>query len=448
MSRVAGWLSLLFLFVAIPLQAQETNRIPSEGIQQLEESATEDPPRDLRERHLTPELLESELGRRALDRYRELREAGELDPRIRLMEATEGDEEQFYVRNVEESESGDPTYDLLDFRLARVGTGLDTGGRVEIWVQVEELAPDRVSDEVLDDILRGLVEETSSASLDSGRGAVEIIRDLFGEQPKVDGTGTLKIMIADIQDGWTEEGDEPFIAGFFDPFHLSDEFEESNQADMLFINSRPGIYRPDTGQVGTALNTMAHELQHLIHATYGELSVFQNEGQSELAELLTGFPARSMSYLNSASEVSGDVGGLQRWFYRFRTQQRSAVLYDYQRAQLIHAWLEEQVGPEAAGSLTRTDQTLDDAYEEVLEGSGVDLPDLLNRFYLAAYGVNPDGSSAPPFTRPQLSQVSVYTPGVVYDAVIWSPENALERKFPAMVRVCFSKLKSYATPIF
>ncbi|MEX1212493.1 MAG: T9SS type A sorting domain-containing protein [Balneolaceae bacterium] len=420
MSRMAGWLSLLLLFGAMPIQAQVLERVPREDVREFVESDTQDPPLDLRERHLTLELLESELGRWALERYRTLREAGELDPRIRLMEATEGDEEQFYVRNVEESQSGDPVYDLLDFRLVRVGSGLDTGGRVEIWVQREELHPDRVSEDILDEILQGLVDETSTASLDSGRGAVEIIRDLFGEQPMADGTGTLKILIADIQDGWTEEGDEPFIAGFFDAVHLlpPSQFEESNQADMLFINSRPGIYRPSTGQVGTSLHTMAHELQHLIHATYGALSVFQNEGQSELAELLTGFPARSMSFLNSASEVRGDVGGLQRWFYRFRTQQRSTVLYDYQRAQLFHAWLEEQVGPEIAGSLTRSDQTLDRAYQEVLQGSGKSLPDLIHDFYVAAYGIHPDGSAGSPFTRPQLSQVNVFSPGVVYDASV------------------------------
>ncbi|MEX2573108.1 MAG: T9SS type A sorting domain-containing protein, partial [Balneolaceae bacterium] len=294
-----------------------------------------------------------------------------------------------------------------------------------LWVEVDELDENRISEGILDEIMDGLIRETPSNSVDPGRGIIEIGRDFFGSQPNVDGTGVLKILIADIQDGWDPPEQNFFTAGFFDPVNLlpREEHENSNFSDILYINSKPGIYREETGVVSTRLNTMAHEFQHLIHANYRNLTVFQNEGQSELAEILSGFNARAMNFLNSRTEVSGDIAGPDRWIYRFRSDESDVVLYDYQRAQLLHSYLEERVGPGPAASLTRSDSSVlgnpDLAYSRVLAEEGLSVPLFLTDFYIAAYESNlGDAPDRFAFSRPQLSNIRVANPGILYNAEV------------------------------
>ena len=79
--------------------------------------------------------------------------------------------------------------------------------------------------------------------------------------------------------------------------------------------------------------------QHLIHFNYGNLNVFQNEGQSEFAGLITGYDACTMHWLDEPEDVDGTVEpdtvpmGLYRW-----RRNSSDVLLDYQRAQLLHSY--------------------------------------------------------------------------------------------------------------
>lgn len=419
MTRYATLLFLMLFLFPLAVEAQELERsVPSDrrytvtaGFQQVRGEP--------REMHITPLLIGSDEGQRILEQYRELYRAGAYEGKIRLMEAQTGDTRSFKVRNIEESQSGDTVFDEVTFELARASDDLEVGGRVEVWVQEGERGPDKVSDEILDQILAGLADQTPSQSVNPGRGIVEIGRELFGEQPDVTGTGSLKILIADIEDGWDGEEQNVFTAGFFDPVNLlpASKNENSNEADILYINSVPGIYRPDTGPLANRLNTMAHEFQHLIHANYDALSLFQNEGQSELAEILTGYSARSMSFLNLPGEVRGSIGESQGWIYRFRTDSGENVLYDYQRAQLLHSYLEELVGYVEAGSLTRSENTRDAAYLEVLQRNGVTLTDFYTGFWISAYGNRRVSGESYGFSRPQLANVKVSNPGRFYYAL-------------------------------
>jgi len=413
MIRTAIRLFLASLLFPVMVQAQDLERAAPSGQSYTSPSTLQQEVQEPREFHVTPILIDSEEGREALRLYQQYRSDGYYERDIRLMEMAElEDTRTFFVRNIEESLAGSAVFDTLSFVLARIGSDLGTGGRVEVWVEEDERSPTRISEAILDQILEGLADRTPATSVDPNRGVVEIARSLFGQQPNVDGTGTLKVLIANIQDGWGQDGQTIFTAGFFDPINLlpTSQNPHSNEADIIYINSMPGIYRPGIGQMGSRLNTIAHELQHLIHARYGNLSLFQNEGQSELAEVLSGYSARAMNFLNSPGEVRGDIDGSQRWIYRFRSGSGEEVLYDYQRAQLLHSYLEELIGPEDAGSLTRSTVTRDAAYREVLNRNGISLQDFFTDFWLSAYANRRVADEPFGFSRPQLANVTYPTP--------------------------------------
>ena len=413
---VIKYLFLAILLLPAVAWGQVTDRatVDGERIPALPDFTEQEP----REFHITPDLLESEEGQRALQSFRERRQRGHLQQPTPGIQSSVGTRETFFVRNIEESNAAG-VWDEIEFELVRADTDMD----VELWVEVDELADDRINDEILDIIWEGLIEQTPSLSIAPDNGVVEIGRDLFGEQPNVDGTGILKILITDIQDGWDPPDQNVFTAGFFDPVDLNPAHDNSNQADIIYINSRPGIYRPvdeENRFVNSRLSTMAHELQHLIHANpdYQSLSLFQNEGQSEMAEILSGFGARPMSFLNSGSELSGDLASTTdgRWMYRFRRTEPNEVLYDYQRAQLLHSYMEERIGYEAAGSLTRSSTANDGAYREVLDPVNISLDEFFTDFYIAAYtNEMVQGNDAFHFSRPQLNNVMASNPGVFYN---------------------------------
>lgn len=409
----------LLLLLSSEVRSQSVERAtPHAELHEASGSMVQDRTVRLRERHVTLELIESEEGREAIERFHRLRERGYYEERTRLLEIPAiGDRREFFVRNLEESAAGNILFDELEFELVRMSSDLDTGERVEIWAVPDELGPDKVSESILDQMLEGMTDRTPANSIEPQRGVVEISRSLFGDQPGADGVGVLKVLIADLQDGWEEGGDNLFTAGFFDPVNLLPRSQSSfsNEADIIYINSLPGLYREGIGPIGPRLNTIAHELQHLIHAGYDRLSTFQNEGQSELAEILTGFSARPMNFLNSGTEMRGDVQGSQRWIYRFRREAGDVVLFDYQRAQLLHGYLEELVGPVETGSLTRSTQTRDAAYREILERNDTSWQEFLTGFYVTAYANRRQGEASG-FTRPQLANVRVANPGVFYGA--------------------------------
>lgn len=414
--RYASFVLTALLFSLICLEemyGQVTERAEvSEQIQSAPVSSEIEQPNAV-EFHYTHILLESEEGQEALKQFHERRDQRLLQPQVQPASYEIGDQEDFKVRNLEESQAGQNVFEDILFELRRME------GNVQVWVEVEELGPDRISEDVLDEIMDGLINQTPANSIEPDKGVVEIGLDLFGELPDAGETGNLKVLITDIQDGWDGEENTFFTAGFFDPVNLNPG-QNSNLADIIYINSKPGIYREDSEARNPRLNTMAHELQHLIHANYDNLTLYQNEGQSELAEVLSGFSPRGMSFLNSKSEVSGNVSGQSRWVYRFRSAQSDVVLYDYQRAQLMHIYLEERIGHEAAGSVTRAreaaSQNPDIAYSDVLDDHNITLEEFFTDFYISSYAnKNVQGNHNFGFSRPQLANIRVFNPGEVYN---------------------------------
>lgn len=379
---------------------------------------------DTGELHITDRLLAWEEGQRALEvfhRSRELREMGIQELGVMEQETTyeEGDTRNFDIIDFEGSDF-EPPYDFLQVEF----TLMVMDDNSEIWVETAELEEennnDGVTEEDVEAMRKALEEETPQRSLNPENGILENNSELFGQRPNKQGTGRVKVLLHDIRDGWTPEEGGPFITGFFNPIDLFDrgdgpnEHENSNEADILYVTNQPG-------EPIDRLNTLAHEDQHLIHAFYDResgyqgLTTFQNEGQSELSEVLNGYRARNMSYLNDPREVSGTVSD-DGWLYRWRRGQND-VIFDYQRAGLLHAYISERIGPYEAGRITRTEGTANPAYREVLEPNDVELASLLTHFHVANWVNNPGlGDGRYGYTLPQHSQTRARIPSDLFDA--------------------------------
>ena len=123
------------------------------------------------------------------------------------------------------------------------------------------------NDSVLENIRIGLQERTPSGSFDENKGILEILLEIFGTPPDVDGNGKVEFLLTDIEDGWDGQGS--YIGGYFTP---SDQTTYGNGADILYVDTYPGIYSEKDGissyDESSALGTISHELQHLIHFAY------------------------------------------------------------------------------------------------------------------------------------------------------------------------------------
>ena len=328
-----------------------------------------------------------------------------------------GDTRNFFVYSIAESEPGAAVYDEILFELRAIGE------KSEIWVEVEELAPGKIDDSVVSAMMEALEERTPPNSVNPDQGIILNNIDIFalGDPslvPDPAGTGMVKVLISNLNDGWDPDEGGGFTAGFFNPADLAPRTvnRNSNQAAILYINSFPGIYTDDQpANPNRPLSTVAHEFQHLIQAGRGNLITFMDEGQSESAEIFNGFDARSMVFLNDPNEVSGNVetqsaDGFLRW-----RRGEQAVLNDYQRAQLFHNYLYERVGVDAIGSLTQSGSGNPWVqYQNILNssGSGLDFRHVLAEFYIANWLNDPgisDGRYG--YTLPQQAGVRVANPG-------------------------------------
>lgn len=171
--------------------------------------------------------------------------------------------------------------------------------------------------------------------------------------PDVDGDGILDIFLLDIYDNFSETGS--FVAGFFDPVDLI-EHEFSNQRDILYIDINPTLFYKGELRIQKAASTIAHELQHIIHANYETPTpqyTFINEGLSEFAEVLNGFSSRNPDYYFNQPNRA-----LFSWNY-------SNPIPDYVRASMFFTYLFEQIGYNKAKHLVQHRSTI--GYQSVLD---------------------------------------------------------------------------------
>ncbi len=254
-----------------------------------------------------------------------------------------GDVKSFWVSNFVNNQ-----FESRSFELMRKGTA------TQIWFEVDEMNNGHLNEAVADSIFKYLEDISAPNSFDPSKGIIELSNEILGDAPDVDGDGLVDFLITDIRDGWTEEGNSGYTAGFFYSVDQYSELElpagyKSNQRDILYIDSYPGIFDGEEIDPLNPLNTLAHEYQHLIHFNYNDRLnkseyTFINEGQSNFAALLSGyFPHYSIGDYLEASNVP-----------IFRWNRGGNTLPDYGRAASFNSYLWDRLGFQNSGRLTRS----------------------------------------------------------------------------------------------
>jgi hypothetical protein len=153
------------------------------------------------------------------------------------------------------------------------------GRLARVWVDVRDTARADLKAK-LPVLIKALEDSTAPGSRNPGKGIIENDVDVFGASPTNVGDGYQDFLLLDIS---SQE-----VLGFFLPLdQLTEPF--SNRRNILYIDSREGLLN-----TSTILNTLAHEFQHLIHYGFNENSdLFINEGCSEVAGLICGYPDRT-----------------------------------------------------------------------------------------------------------------------------------------------------------
>lgn len=161
------------------------------------------------------------------------------------------------------------------------------GDHTQIWVDVLSLDSSFVNNTVINQILTTLESKTDDSSIDPNNGIYEIDVATFGNPPNYDGDGLVDFLVTDIRDGL--EDSNTYVAGFFSSWDQGNR-AGSNKRDILYIDSKQGIYQDGKYNTYTVMGTVAHEFQHLIHYKQDSDEVtFINEAMSELAGTLCGY---------------------------------------------------------------------------------------------------------------------------------------------------------------
>lgn len=248
-----------------------------------------------------------------------------------------------------------------------------------IFVGAEDLDNDRVNQAAVDSFYTAFELRTPPASVDPSRGIRRLENDYFGATPNKSGDGYVYILIYDIKDTYNPAGGKNvYIAGYFSPNdQLNNQY--SNRKDLIYVDCYP-----QNPVSKSALATVAHEFQHLIH--YGQdpgessTGLWVNEGASEYAEVMCGFPLRSPSYFLQHPERS---------LLEFNNQDEN--LWDYRKVALWTYYLAEKFGPELIGEIIRDPGHSVDGVRSALIKRGISLSfeDLFTHFAIANYVDDP-----------------------------------------------------------
>ncbi|MEM8484023.1 MAG: T9SS type A sorting domain-containing protein [Bacteroidota bacterium] len=310
--------------------------------------------------HITDRLAQTPAAREALQVFQANKQTATQKAGTTAIRQSLGDRATFRVmKNV----ATNPSWEEKSFTLSA------TSAVANIWVEDGELSLGNVSDADIVALEDALLLSTPAASVDPARGIVENNNFYFGNPPNIDGDGQLDILLYDISEGGSNNNF--FVAGFVTPEDLSPT-GNGNFKDILYLDTNPGISsRPITSVLATA----AHEYQHLIHYNYDLFEqTFINEGLSEWAEVMNGYPSRTMSFLSDPATYNIR---LLEW------ESGDNILLDYQRAGLFTGYLAERMSPEALGAITRNPNRGRRGYEEIINQQGLDFEELLKDYHTA-----------------------------------------------------------------
>lgn len=254
---------------------------------------------------------------------------GKLRPTV-----TVGETSSFFVRNIFTLDS----WNTISAECIYISENL------ALWIGEDDKAfySDSLDiGQIADSLAYRLQSESYVGPINPYKGIIDVNTEYFGSMPDIDGDGILDILLLDIEDDFSETGG--FVAGFFDPVNLIDH-AFSNKRDLLYIDIYPTLFYKGETEIRRATSTIAHELQHIIHANYETPQrqyTFINEGLSEFAEVLNGFSPR-----NPDSYYQQPNRALLSWNY-------SDPIPDYVRGSLFFTYLFEQIGAENAKYLVQ-----------------------------------------------------------------------------------------------
>ena len=317
-------------------------------------------------RHVTDWLAQLPEARAAREEFGARKAAGLL-PAARKHVDDIGDRKGFRVFNFDTM-----SRDSIEFELVSIDDR--DPPEFQIWVEVAELESDRVGESLIDSLGLAMGRRTPSGSWNPASGIIANDEEIFGNPPDVDGDGVTDVLVLDVRDGWNGTTEQSFIAGFVSSTDLSNAI--GNGADILYLDTAPSL------RLGTAFMeaTAAHEYQHLIMNNWDlEELTFINEGLSEWAEMILGYPARPMEYLGEARQYNVPLLGYNR----------ADSQGDRQRGQLFINYVAERFGVLNAGKITRSTLPGAPGLRNALINmqAGITLEELILDFHLAN-GIN------------------------------------------------------------
>jgi len=254
-------------------------------------------------------------------------------------------------------------------------TCYDIGVNCYVFIEDNILTTGRVNQSAVTSIINAF-DNTTPANPNKGIYQTNI--EAFGDIPNVDSDPKVIILILDIQDDYTYLQKGSYIAGYFHSVNQSLTHQNSNKAEMFYIDANPLNLLTSDG-LNTCLSTVAHEFQHMIHFKYhpGGQEIFFNEAWSLVAEVVNGYGL----YRQSGNE--GYINNTNRYFLYWNSEVR-----DYSRAARFSLYLYEQFGVEILKKFVQSNLTSINALDyDVLPalGSSRRFLDVLLDWWIANY---------------------------------------------------------------
>ncbi len=341
-------------------------------------------------------LMQKEEHKLALEAFHEAKKKGTLPKDRTQVFASQplGSVVAFNVYN--NLLDNNPSWGTEEFELKAEGTSF------KLWVEVSELNSNAVTDAEIDVLADQLGSSSPAGSVDPNKGVIDNDNDVFGDPPNYDGDGKVDVLVYDIVDGGNNSGIT--ILGFVISTDINPNAPagSGNQRDVLYLDVQ-GFSRSGEDAMGS---TSSHEYQHLIHYNYdlGETQ-FVNEGLSEWAQTVNGYPARRAAYLENGNSPTFNVP-------MFRWSSGADVLVDYARASLFTTYFAQKAGMQTTGSVTRNRGTGSIGMKDSLPfGSPFDFKDIAEGFHIA--NIVNDQSAGPDYgyeVEQRMQQVSVSLP--------------------------------------
>lgn len=296
-----------------------------------------------------------------------------LTPKTKKKKGTAPSDTLGTVRNFFVNNSVTGIFDQVEFRLTSIGSVS------QVWSSTSELSNGNLTQAVSDTVLLYMENKSGVNSVDPQKGVIQIDNEYFGNPPDYDGDGKVDVLLVDVKDGWSPSSGGGYVAGFF---YGIDQFTDaqaqasglrSNERDIVYIDSYPGIFNGATVNPLRPLGTLAHEYQHLIHYNYDRNEfTFVNEGLSEVAEYVTGLGTRSANLYLSDLNVP-----IFRW-------DRDNSLPEYSRTSLFYNYIADRFGMENLKYHTQSPLTGAAGFDASLDSidQDFDFADILHDFHI------------------------------------------------------------------